>query len=188
MSERDGEHAGPAPSGGAAIDPVLDEDLSALLDGELDAGRASELTTRVSSDPRLARRLEAFRSVDEGLVALRRGVSPEVVSRLRAGVASAAARPEVPAGRKRRRSRLLRFASPAAALAAGLALYLVVEISRGPSPPDGGPGTETPKPLAAASEEEIGIALELDLLADLEELEQLELLELLASLEGAERS
>lgn len=44
--------------------PVLPEELSALLDGELDAARATEVTTQIAQDPVLREALDALRTAD----------------------------------------------------------------------------------------------------------------------------
>lgn len=58
---------------------VSDEELSALLDGELDACRAESLLTAVVRDPELAGRLGRLAAVAAGLRLLERGVLKEPI-------------------------------------------------------------------------------------------------------------
>lgn len=118
----------------------LDEQLSQLIDGELDAASARALRARVAQSPALARRLAELESVDEALRAL---PAPQVPSdlrlRLRARigrVASEEAAPDpalVPASgavhvpRRRRPAWIA-----AAALAASVALVIVLALRGGP--------------------------------------------------------
>lgn len=64
----------------------LDEQLSALLDGELDPGTAAELQRRLAEDPALARRYDELKGADaafrEALSELDEQPLPESVSRL----------------------------------------------------------------------------------------------------------
>lgn len=46
--------------------PVLPEELSALLDGELDAVRVAEIKAQIDKDPALRQKLEALRAADAG--------------------------------------------------------------------------------------------------------------------------
>lgn len=48
------------------MNPVQPEELSALLDGELDAARAAEVKARIQADPLLRREFEALRAADAG--------------------------------------------------------------------------------------------------------------------------
>jgi anti-sigma factor RsiW len=113
-----------------------DADLSALIDGELDADREAELRARLAADSALAARFEALSEIDLRLRALsREEPSSEQLDRVRAALERrlADAGPAATTGRLielRPRARVL--APIAAALAASLALYLGLS---GPSEP-----------------------------------------------------
>jgi hypothetical protein len=188
---------------------ALGEELSALVDGELDPEREAQLRARAAREPELARRLESFQRLDAALRALPGSeVSDDLAARLRERIVSEPAR-VIPL-----RRRLITWGAPAAALAAGLLLVLV--LSRGPGPgeeeatsvplvrvpvpsPVPAPESAGPEPpsettgpaldleFAEVPEEELGVAVELDTLADFEVIEQLELLELLAALDDPEQ-
>jgi len=133
----------------------FDEDLSALLDGELAAARRDELEAHVAGCARCEARLAVLRGVDRALAALpARAIPADLEARLAArlasdaavspmdagaaGRASAAPRaPASPSAHARAPARVRRLAPwlalPAAA-AAALALYLAVR------PPVGAPG------------------------------------------------
>ena len=65
-------------------DSHLDQELSALLDGELSAARQSALRRKVDSDATLRGRLEALSAVDDALEGLAaREVPPDLGPRLR---------------------------------------------------------------------------------------------------------
>jgi len=163
-------------------EPGLDADLSALADGELDEARARELRARIAAEPRLAARLRAFEELRASVRALPAPALPaDLEARLAARLAA-----ETPSRMSRRAWRAPAFA--AAAIAAALVLYLAVR--RPPSPPEvpaTAAGERVAEELAAASDEELAIALELELLADLEVIDRLEVLERLAILEEAEQ-
>ena len=109
-----------------------DEALSALLDGELAAEQAAELRARMAEEPALAERFARMAELDQALRGLsRRKLSPEHLEQLRAGVMERVA--SEPSGTRPRR--VWRWMPAAAALAAGLALYLAVS---------GDPATENP--------------------------------------------
>jgi hypothetical protein len=74
-------------------DGVLDEELSALLDGELAPAREAELRARAAREPELAARLAALRGVG---AALRGLPGPAVPPDLLARVKQAAAAPAAP--------------------------------------------------------------------------------------------
>jgi len=207
----------------------FEDELSAYLDGELDAEREAGLRAALEHDPRLAARLEALRAVDAGLRALpARPVPGDLRARLQARI-EASASGGVTRGRARGGAPLRRRgwrAAPAvaaAALAAAVALVMLVRrpleelppervareaapgvpgegsprSSREPTP--GVPGEPAPAPpveiagprpepgpdeiavasdLAAASDEELEIAMDWRLVEeDLAMIEELELLE-----------
>ncbi|HKJ23893.1 MAG TPA: zf-HC2 domain-containing protein [Myxococcota bacterium] len=173
----------------------FEDDLSAYLDGELDAARAAELRAALERDPRLAARLEALRAVDARLRATPAPPVPgDLRARLQARIDAARARPEpAPArptrGRGAAPARRRRWrAAPAVAAAAVAAAIALVMLGR--RPPDDLPpqrvaeGAPSPAPdapavdLAAASDEELEIAMDWRLVdEDLEMIEELELLE-----------
>ena len=167
------------------LDPALDEMLSALLDGELDAATERELRARLVSDAGLAQRLAELEAVDAQLRAL---PSPAVPNDLRDRLRARIERDDppqdalAPPQRARRR-----WPAPAvgAALAAGLAIYLVT------SPPRGGRDEAARDPdtaLAEIPDDELAIAIDYDTLRDFELIDQLELLEALADYEDTESS
>ena len=189
-----------------------DEELSALLDGELAPDRATELRARMAEEPALSERFARMAEIDQALRGLSRpALSPERLEQLRTGVLERGARRS--GGARSRHS--WRWIPAAAALAAGLALYLAM---------GGDPSTEEPLPtprgdgsrqiaetairsepseptaaeatgaearpedvqLASLSEEELAIGLAYETLTDLEVIENLELLELMAALDMQE--
>jgi anti-sigma factor RsiW len=137
-------------SEGRDDEAVLDEELSAFLDGELEPARAEALRARLARSPALAARLAALRRVDDGLRALpARDVPDDLLGRVKAqeprgeppalaveAVEDAQAKLRVAevrarlrrarrhAGRARRPRRRLALAVGAAAAAALLALAL----------------------------------------------------------------
>jgi len=160
-----------------------DENLSALLDGELSEEREAEVRGHVAACPHCAPRLEALRRVDRLLAA---APAPPLPSDLRARLgARIAAEP----GRRQpriRRPRLRRFGPPAlgfaAAAAAALALYLGV---RGGETPlgAGAPARQIaqtapamPLELEDISAEDLAIVLEIETVEDLEVIANLDLL------------
>jgi hypothetical protein len=104
---------------------IDDEELSAFLDGELDAAREAAVRAALAEDPALRARLEALGAVDEGLRALPgRPVPEDLHDRLRARIRADASPPARARGPRRRR---LRWApAVAAAAAAAVALLLLV--------------------------------------------------------------
>jgi len=159
-------------------DESLDQDLSALVDGELDAAPESELRRRVEQEPELAARLAEFEGVDEALRALpARTLPDELAQRLHARL-EAARRDTARGGaaaHRRRRTALRAGAALAAAAAIALAW-----IATRPS--------ERAAPWKGASEEDLEIALDLDVLDDLDVLERLDLLERLEQMEEPGRT
>ena len=151
----------------------LDAQLSAWIDGELPEAEARALAERVAREPELAARAGALRRVNEALRALPAPEpAPDLRQRLEARLAAGEGEGEergmaVPAGEAEARGvvvplRVRRWALPAAAaLAAGLALYLSArtapprpgapelapppEIVRSPEPAPT-PARETPEP------------------------------------------
>jgi len=123
----------------------FEEDLSAYLDGELDAEREAAVRAELERNPRLAARLEALRSVDVGLSAasvppvpadlrarLQARIDAEGAAKSPASAAPAAPASVMPAPRTRRvaPARRRRWVSPpaiaAVAVAAAVALVLLV--------------------------------------------------------------
>ena len=167
-------------------DVNLDEDLSALLDGELSPQRESELRARMVGEPALAARLAELERVDLALRAMpAEAPSPGLRASLRAKLEAAATAPaDNPRSVTHPRRLLPSWAGGTLAAAAALALYLAVS-SGNDSILDAEPARIVDV-LASATDEEIGIALELETLADLEVIEDLELLELMVELEEEE--
>ena len=167
-------------------DVNLDEDLSALLDGELSPQRESELRARMVGEPALAARLAELERVDLALRAMpAEAPSPGLRASLRAKLEAAATAPaDNPRSVTHPRRLLPSWAGGTLAAAAALALYLAVS-SGNDSILDAEPA-RIADVLESATDEEIGIALELETLADLEVIEDLELLELMVELEEEE--
>jgi anti-sigma factor RsiW len=57
-------------------DESIDQELSALIDGELTAERAAALNARVASDPELKARLSTLEAVNESLRSLTSSAMP----------------------------------------------------------------------------------------------------------------
>lgn len=170
-------------------------DLSAFLDGEIEAPREALLRAHLESCAACARSAHTLRDADEALRALpSREVPTDLRARLQARIeAESAASSDVratprvaaPARRPRRRTLAQPAALLAVAAAAALALYLMVATGERPIP-----GAEpadirlaTAADLEAASPHELELALELDTVEDMEVISNLELLELLVALE-----
>ena len=168
---------------------ALDEALSALIDGELDAAEEQALRARIDREPALAARLASLENVDVSLRALA-AVQP-------APDALAALRERLEAEPPDNVRRLPVWVGGAIAAAAAVFAYLLLTPGASePLAPDAPPvvvaerATETevaePTELAAledASDEEIGIALDYETLSDLDVIEELELLEWMVELE-----
>ena len=174
----------------------LDEDLSALLDGELPAEREATLRARIEADPRLAARLSELAAVDDSLRTLpRREPSAGLGVATRERIAAESAGPGRPLSARGRAPlrpsgrRVWPVATVAAAAAAAVLLLVLVLGRGGELAP---PATPFEAELAAASDEDLEIALELETLSvlskaeELELIESLELLELLADLDPEE--
>ncbi len=160
-------------------DMTLDEDLSALLDGELSPERESGLRARIAGEPALAARLAELERVDVALRAMPTvATSPELGASLRAKLEAEGSAPDDNVQSLDDRRRLAPgWIGGALAAAAALALYLA--LSSGSNPVlDAEPG-RIADALSEATDEEIGIALEYETLADLDVIEDLELLELM---------
>jgi anti-sigma factor RsiW len=172
----------------------FDEELSALHDGEASTEAQSVLNARAQEEPETAARLAVFSQLDKALRALpERPVPDDLGLRLQRALGSAVPhRSFDPVELKRRlpAQRSRRWIA-AAGLAAAAALVLYWSSAR-PVPK----GTDWVSPglvvledsamrgsAAEISEEEVGIALHYDTLANLEVIEQLEMLELLAALD-----
>jgi anti-sigma factor RsiW len=196
---------------------AFEADLSALLDGELERARESEVRAHLAGCARCTERLARLARVDEALRSLPPAEVPAGLGeRLRARIGAEervgasdrrGSRERGPAPTRRRR--WIPLAATALAAAASLALYLLVARPRPaqeeppvavverPAPereiarrePPAQPGTEVPEAdleaIAAASDDELALALDLDTLADFEVIERLELLEALSALDGA---
>lgn len=171
---------------------AYDEDLSALLDGELSEERETEVRGHAASCPRCARRLDALRSVD-GLLASAPAppVPHDLRARLDARIAADARRRRPPA----RPPRLRRLGRPAlgfaaAAAAAVLALYLGVRT--GETPLEGGaPAPQiartappTAVDLDAVPADELAMVLEIETIEDLDVIANLDLLVQLVAVEA----
>jgi len=132
-------------------------DLAALLDGELSPAREAELRARMAECPELAEELALMGEADQQLRELAgRPISDDRFARMRSGLeAKLAADADAPAGG----ATLIAFpmrrrwlTAAAAALAAGLALYLATDRSPTPrTPSDPGQLAETPAPSAEES-------------------------------------
>jgi len=128
----------------------IDADLSALIDAELDAGRASEVRAHVAGCERCAARLEALERVDRRLAET---LSPPVPADLAERVAARLAADAAPVSRPRTAPppRVHRGLRAAAALAAAAAVGLVVWFGLPEDPTRPGPqiarAPETPEPL-----------------------------------------
>ena len=166
------------------LDPATDEALSALVDGELDASSARALRQRAESEPAIALRLAELEAIDAQLRALPAPEVPvDLPARLRARISAQSDSPLRPITRvgpvrpQRRAHRLPWVVG--AALAAGLALYLAIDLP------------QDPERLAEASDvadDELAIAFEYEALRDFELIDQLELLEVLAAAADTEAS
>lgn len=177
-------------------DPI-DEALSALHDGELSPEQQAELIARAEQEPEVAARLAVFSQLDEALRALpEREVPADLGLRLRRRLEENADFPAAqvaPAIRFRSRlpSRGRWVTGAGLAAAAALALYWSVS---GFLPQANAPFSAAPLEAESTvvlserpdvTEEEVGIALHYDTLANLEVIEQLEMLELLVAMENA---
>jgi anti-sigma factor RsiW len=181
------------------------EDLSALLDGELEAGREEQVRAHLAACEACRAHLASLGSVNAGLRALvGRPVPANLEARLRARIAAerengAAQLASIVRSRPPAVRRLgATFGAVALAAAAALALYLGVVRNRGPveapsivqapvpesphgqqsavsqiakSAPASERGTEPAPELDDASDEDLGVAVELDNLEDLDDLD-----------------
>ncbi len=167
------------------MNEILDEELSALIDGELEPEREALLRARIAAEPDLAARVASFEGVDARLRGLPQpALSPDAAAALRARIET-----------EQKPRRLPAWSAGALAAAAAVAVYLVMPGSQ-PTPGTSSPGSSSPGSsspgsagapevgLAQASDEEIGIALDYETLADLEVIEDLELLEWMAEQSG----
>lgn len=147
--------------------PFVD-DLSALLDDELEAGREAELRAHVESCPHCSRVMHELCNVDLALASL---AAPAVDSALRGRLAARLAREDAPRATPRparpapaRRPRRGRVLGLAGALAAAAAVVLVLllglprdvsqpapPIAQAPAPP-ADPGAPPPEPTQTARE------------------------------------
>lgn len=164
-------------------DESIDQELSALIDGELEAERASELNARVASDPELKARLSSLEAVNESLRSLAPSAMPaDLRARLQTRIEEDPETAKQPIASETS----MGWGRPlAAALAAGLiAAWLLL------------PGSNRDVTLVAiddiepmleqASDQELAIAFELEALRDLDVIRDLDLLEALLAMEDAE--
>jgi anti-sigma factor RsiW len=156
---------------------VSDEELSALIDGELEPEHAAALRERLGREPALARRLAGFERVDaalRALPALQPAASAQAELRARVGRVGVDGRsPRIAAAGQPR------FWAGAAIAAAATGIVFLLLPGSLPEEPALADAT-----LAEATEEEIGIALHFETLAEFDVIEDLELLELLDELEA----
>ena len=157
---------------GHVLDRVLDEELSALVDGELDAQRSSALRTRAAAEPALAERIAAFEGVGERLrarpgrelgSAARARLRVELTARIAGdrGDSAGDEPPEFGAARRGQSGALARLPSrrrwlgPALGAVAAAALALFFVLGRA-SPPTLPGGQATPDFRAAQADEAAG--------------------------------
>lgn len=166
-----------------------EEDLSSLIDGELSAQREAELQGHLDACTGCRQRLEALRGVDRALaeVALPE-VSAELRTRLQAQIQSIPERevatrttPLPPRARRRLTGPAL---GAALALAASVAIYLAVAPEPTSEPGSEAPLAATTTGLEAASDEELAMALQLEMIQDLDIIANLEMLERLMAVDG----
>ncbi|MFP8874272.1 MAG: RseA family anti-sigma factor [Myxococcota bacterium] len=179
----------------------FDEELSALHDGEADSQERAALEARAQAEPDVAARLALFAQLDDALRSLPEREAPaDLGLRL-----SARLEGEAPAGSSTRsraaqraplRARRRWLAGAGLAAAAALVLYWSLSAPAAREGESALPrlvAQEDSRTEAAVragadvrgvSEEEVGIALHYDTLANLEVIEQLEMLELLAALDA----
>jgi negative regulator of sigma E activity len=200
------------------------EDLSALLDGELEAGREAELRAHLATCEPCRTHLASLASVNDGLRALvgrpvPANLEAQLFARIAAERENGVAQPvslarRAPGGRRLGAT----FGAVALAAAAALALYLGVVRNRGPVEESPRivqlPGPLRPEPAPAAphgpqaavpqlaenastpeddtdpepeldnaSDEDLGVAVELDTLEDLDDLDVIANLPLLERME-----
>lgn len=192
-----------------------DEQLSAYLDGELEAGEEQELRAALQASPALAQRLARLARVDEELRGLAARPVPErLPERLRAGLQArieaesaervAETQPRS-LGPRRTPQRSRRWLRPALAAAAAAVLALIVlpwlgAEGPGPTPSRVAEGvveatdpvalpepTRTPLEALEPSPVEIATALAIEEESDLDVIEMLDWLEELGDLEASGR-
>ena len=170
-------------------DETLDQELSALLDGELTRERQAALERRVEAESFLAARLAELNEVNESLRSLAPPSLPaDLRARLQARIDNHSPADAMPPVANRRATRWgARRAAPlVAALAAGLvAIWLLLPASNTDAPQIAGEG-EVPASLEEVSDDELEIAFELETLRDLELIQDLDLLEALLAIEDAD--
>jgi len=163
-------------------DTAFEQDLSMLLDGELDASRERDVRNHLEACAHCRRQLAAFEAVDQTLhgTALP-PVPPGLRTRIEHAIeresvlapndprdAAAADTPQRTRSGRAWGSVFWRAGAPLLALAASLAIYLAFH--------------QPSIDLDGVSEEEIAVALELDKIRDLDVIANLELAERLAAL------
>lgn len=173
-------------------DEILDQELSALLDGELTPERAAELRQRIENEPEHSARFAELSAVNDSL----RGLTPPAMpADLRARLQQRIDRDAPAPVERSSRMRAMGWGAPlAAALAAGLvAAWLMFpgspteEAQVVVEPPSTSAAEVVSEPaLEEASDDELEIAFELETLRDLDMIQDLDLLEALAAIEDAE--
>ena len=170
-------------------DETLDQELSALLDGELTPERRTELEQRIEAEPLLAARLAELEAVNDSLRGLEPpGMPANLRARLQERIDShhpAAALPPIS------NRRVMRWGAPlaaalTAALAAGLVAAWLFLPASNTDVPQIADEREVPASFEEASDDELEIAFELETLRDLELIRDLDLLEALLAIEDAE--
>jgi len=156
----------------------FEEDLSALLDDELAPERAAELRAHVAACASCRELLGRLARVDSSLSgAPARPVPASLRARFEARLTAGgqvAAEPKR-AARAYGGRRAWRAVGGAAALAAGVAIYFASTPAPAPPPPD----------LQSISDDELGLALDIDTVEDLDVIGNLELLELVLASEAS---
>jgi anti-sigma factor RsiW len=168
-----------------------EEELSALIDGELSSQREAQVRDHLSVCAGCSRSLEALRGVDHALAEI---AMPEVPAGLRLRVQAEIQ--DIPQPEEATRKREVtprrtapsrargRFYRPAAGVALAAAASVVIYLAVVPEPTSDA-GFKTPvaavvdgaSELEAASEEELAVLLLLDTIQDLDVIANLEMLE-----------
>ena len=183
----------------------FEEELSAYLDGELDAEREAQVRAELARRPALTARLAELREVDARLRALPAAAAPDDLrARLQERIDAQERRASGWTARApTRRSRWLSAPRIAAAAVAAAAVALMILVGRPvsdrstervvaepvpevptriveqpvPEVPTRVVAEAPPVDLSAANDEELEIAMDWEMLEDLEVIEELELLE-----------
>jgi len=142
----------------------FEQDLSALLDGELEAAREAELRAHVGGCPHCGERLAALRGVDAALRGLELpAVRPELAARMAARLAAERGAASAPGTRaalqrpaRRRRSMWVASLVPAAAVLALGLLVIPRLLERARSTPPGLAPAPAASPIARREPEPTG--------------------------------